>query len=281
VGATAIYEGCYGDQVFDNYADSWALAEYIWRRGFGVGAIRLANDICLRAGTSMWRLLREGIRDGWAHPPRGAFTRFHLQRSRIGRAKTDPRLKVERLLTEEVWARGAGLIERFNHPWLRNVDGIPPGKLLMVATLTAEMRYNAVFSRLEDAATIVGPLGSQPLVELCLRIATYLSRRAGWRRAVARQAFRSDLPEAITFRTSKGSYNRWVHESIMQNLPFVRESLLDGVLVQERILDRKRVEQALARPEVASGPIEMEIIRHLYTECWLRHWVSQPYRAAA
>jgi asparagine synthase (glutamine-hydrolysing) len=184
------------------------------------------------------------------------------------------------LVHEAVKERASGMVERFLHPWLKNVGRVPPGKLWMVATLTGEMRYNAAFSGLDDPATIIAPLGSQPLVELCLRIATYLSVGEGWRRMVARHAFRSDLPDAVVWRKSKGAYNRWLHEIVRRNIGFIRAFLLDGVLAKERIVDRRNLEAVLAVPH---GPraIEMEIIRHLYTESWLRHWTPLHNRAAA
>src|SRR3546814_16146244 len=50
----------------------------------------------------------------------------------------------------------------------------------------------------------IAPLLSQPIVELCLSIPTWMWISGGLNRAVARKAFEGRLPAIITRRTHKG-----------------------------------------------------------------------------
>src|SRR6185437_1513765 len=53
------------------------------------------------------------------------------------------------------------------HPWLQNLAAIPPVKRLQIHALTAAQLYHG-HSRRGQAADLVHPLLSQPLVEFCL-----------------------------------------------------------------------------------------------------------------
>jgi asparagine synthase (glutamine-hydrolysing) len=282
-GATAIFEGSVGDQIFDNHVGGWAVSEYIWAHGLRPGSLRIAREVALCWGLSIPRLLRDGIFNGLLNPPSGPWTYFlagklNMYGNASGANASEPH---GRLVPVDVQENARHNLQRFLHPWLWNVDGTPPGKLWVIATMTAEMRYNSVFSDVSDPAVLVAPFGSQPLVELCLRIASYLSMQHGYCRAVARRAFSQDLPPEILWRSSKGTCNSWIQQLLKYNMQFVKEFLLDGKLVKERILDRPSVEHTLSISSSGSRRRELDIMRHLYTEAWLRRWSEGGYKAAA
>jgi asparagine synthase (glutamine-hydrolysing) len=119
----------------------------------------------------------------------------------------------------------------------------------------------------------VSPLASQPIVEACLKIASYLHLRDAQNRAVARAAFGDRLSPTVLHRgRGKGAPTVWVQEVIARNRAFLREYLLDGVLVQKGILDRRKVERVLA-PNIdsPSGAIS-DVFAQLYVETWVRQW---------
>lgn len=118
----------------------------------------------------------------------------------------------------------------------------------------------------------MSPLATQPLVELCLRIESPLKARDGWDRAVARAAFSEELPEIILRRTSKGGGDLWLTAATLHNMPFIREYLLDGLLVKAGILDSAKLERTLASSPTKTPCRPFDIIRHLYQESWLRNW---------
>ena len=127
----------------------------------------------------------------------------------------------------------------------------------------------------------VHPLMSQPLVELCLRIPTYILASRGWDRAIARQAFSEDVPREILRRRSKQGMHEDMAGILKRNIDTARELLLDGHLVNERLLDRKSVEVALSGGPTEDGNAAREIFDHLSTEVWLRSWQSPALRTTA
>jgi asparagine synthase (glutamine-hydrolysing) len=121
----------------------------------------------------------------------------------------------------------------------------------------------------------VEPLTSQPLLELCLRIPTFILASGAEDRSLARRAFSQDVPANILARRSKGSIEAFIRQTILNNVRFVRGMLLDGVLVRENLLDRQRLEVALSgRPERIAGAPAC-LFDFLGIEAWARRWDSQ------
>ena len=115
------------------------------------------------------------------------------------------------------------------------------------------------------------PLLSQPLVELCLRMPAYLLIRSGRDRAIARRAFASELPETTIKRTAKGRVDQYVRNIVDANLDFLREFLLDGLLVREGLLNRDNLELYLTKERSPADFQYSEILHeHLCVEAWLR-----------
>jgi hypothetical protein len=65
------------------------------------------------------------------------------------------------------------------------------------------------------------------------------------------------------------------------NIGFMRELLLDGALVQEGLVDRKKLALALSGKASKLRPGLAELLDFMGTEAWLRHWRNQGWRAAA
>src|SRR5262249_6488610 len=113
-------------------------------------------------------------------------------------------------------------------------------------------------------------LFSQPIVELCLQIPTYVLTYGGWDRAAARDAFAADIPREIARRRSKGGQGRYTLDLMERNVDAVRDLLLNGRLVDEGLLSRPKLEEVLSgRPsKVLKGTVRLR--RYLMTEVWLR-----------
>jgi asparagine synthase (glutamine-hydrolysing) len=154
--------------------------------------------------------------------------------------------------------------------WSQSADDAVPGKRWQIASLARAPSFQDPLGHAGDPER-THPLLSQPLIELCLRIPTYVSIQGGWDRAIARRAFSSSLPADIVRRRAKGSITQFSTALLDRNLPLVRELLLDGVLVRERILDRTQLEQSLAGND--SLAVNPEILHtHLSAEAWARRW---------
>jgi asparagine synthase (glutamine-hydrolysing) len=116
---------------------------------------------------------------------------------------------------------------------------------------------------------LVHPLMSQPLLELSLRLPTYVLTRGGRGRALAREAFSDRIPSAIASRRSKGGTEEHITAVLQRSLPLARTLLLDGQLVQRGLLDRRRVEASLERRPTQGDAYVSEIHSCIAIEAWL------------
>jgi asparagine synthase (glutamine-hydrolysing) len=91
-------------------------------------------------------------------------------------------------------------------------------------------------------------------------------------RALARIAFADALPREILERRSKGGAEKLARRILTRNAPFVRECLLDGQLVQQGIVDRRRLEAALGQGPSPEGVGTVPLFDLLGTELWLQSW---------
>jgi asparagine synthase (glutamine-hydrolysing) len=124
-------------------------------------------------------------------------------------------------------------------------------------------------------------LGSQPLVEVCLRIPTFLHLSDGRDRNIARQAFHREVPGSILQRITKGGVEEHGKQLITRSMRFIREFLLDGVLVRERFLNADLLDDALSARPSRSQVVMGDIMSYLGFEVWLKAWSHNVNLAAA
>ncbi len=272
--ATAIFNGELGDNVFGATATHEPVMEYAWRHGLQPGLFKVALDSAMLKRESIWRALNLGVRGGWQAPPK-PFWSSYLDSSRTV-------FDNDRTVSEEALRAYERELPRFIHPWMRNTAKVPPGKAYLIFAIytVTSASFHPPFAATDDPP-FVAPLASQPLVEIALQIASHLNIRNGRERAVARDAFRANLPDVIFYRESKGSSDVWIKDTVHSNRAFLKECLLDGQLVHERILDRQKLEAVLSG-EVTKSPVAVtEVFIQLYIEAWLRRWNEIDARAAA
>ncbi len=118
------------------------------------------------------------------------------------------------------------------------------------------------------------PLLSQPLVELCLRIPTWLQITDHTDRALTRRAFAQDLPLEILSRTDKGGAENLATQVLYHNLPYLRERLLDGLLTQSGIIDRPRLEASLSAGPAQHAVNSAPLFELLGAEIWASAWAT-------
>jgi asparagine synthase (glutamine-hydrolysing) len=261
--ASGLFSGSGGDSVFYQARADLAVTDYVFDHGLRRGLLGTAIDAARVSRKSVWSLLYQAIRDRVRQP----------EWDPIAIAKPLPRT----IVTPEVVQlakRNKGL----THPWLtpEAARGVAPGILWHIMSLSLPPAYYSSFRR-SDHFERTMPLLSQPLVELCLRIPTYLLIRTGRDRAVARRAFASDLPAEIVRRSAKGRADQHYRNVLDANLGFVRELLLDGLLVKRGLLRRESLELYLSRERSPADFQYNEILQeHLCTEAWLRSWLTSP-----
>jgi asparagine synthase (glutamine-hydrolysing) len=264
-GATGLICGAGGDALFYQGRADLAVVDFMCRRGVRPELLRVALDAARIDRRSIWPLLRAAVRHRVRQRRWSPFSEALQQRT---------------LVTPQA-GELASSNEELLHPWFEAADNLTPGKVWHIVSMSLAAAFYDSFGRADGPERTV-PLMSQPLIELCLSIPTYVSVSGGRDRAVARRAFANDVPAEIVRRRAKGAIDHYSVAVLDNNLPFVRELLLDGLLVRERILDRASLERHLSREHSPADFEYNEILhQHLCTEVWLRRWHEPQLRRVA
>ena len=250
VGASSFMSGVGGDNVFQSTRSARPLADCLAVHGLGRTAFRTLKDICRLTGAGPWRAFREarrvsGGRYAW---PRDA-----------------------RMLHPD--AVMALQDSEITHPWLENMKDGLPGKQSHVAMLVRAHSYLECHDRRLGFSSI-HPLMSQPIIEQCLAMPSWLACKGGVDRAYIRSAFAADLPDIIAQRRVKGGPDGFNHNLVRSNRETIRAILLDGLLARERIIDRHAVESALTERALLKSGDHIRLLLLLDAEAWARHWTD-------
>jgi len=265
LGIHAVFGGSGGDQLFFQNGSQYACPDYIFERGMRPGLFRVALDAAYMEGDVVWALLLRGLRDAISRKPLNLLL---------------DRLTVSEMLAPAVRERVAQQ-RLFLHPWFSSQRPAPPGKYWQVRGLSTPYGMSSSFADLADPEDIY-PLVSQPLLELCLRIPTYVLASDGVDRALARRAFVAEVPRPILQRRIKGEVHLFPKTLYAKNRAFVRDLLLSGTLVKERILDRQRIARALNdSPDASDLASPTALLSLASVEAWLQVSQRPLQRAAA
>ena len=117
-------------------------------------------------------------------------------------------------------------------------------------------------------------LMSQPLVEYCLSVPTWLWCNGGINRALARDAFAAELPREILLRTSKAGPESFLHSMFAKHRRAIRDLLMDGLLARHGLIDRSAVDEAMKVDALSGGAIIYRLLDLAEAENWARSWHS-------
>jgi asparagine synthase (glutamine-hydrolysing) len=257
LGAPAMFTGGGGDQLFFELRCTWPAADYLRTRGLDRGFPNAALDAARLGRVSVWQAIRQAAIDSLhpTDPCDGSGRHLMLARPQA---------------LAPTWQRA-----RFVHPALHAAHRLPIGKLHQVHDLSCAFDYYDPYQR-QAAPELVNPLLSQPLVELCLALPTFVLTRGGRGRALARQAFAGDIPAEIAGRRSKGGMDEHIAAVLQRNLPFARNLLLDGELLRRGLLDRGRLEATLSGRISPQAAHVGEVHNCIAIEAWLQRWSARP-----
>ncbi len=256
--ATAVFTGDGGDSGFCSDSRAYAVTDYLRRYGPRPTALRLASEVALHTERSTWAVLRASIKR-WL---------FGAKMSE----QIPALLVASRLVSAQV--RDSFMIpDAYPHPWFSRMQHVPWDVLRRLGVLLSTPEFYNVTDATRPEPEILSPLYAQPAVELFLRIPIHLHAEGGRDRGLARRAFAREVPAPILQRLWKDRAPGFHSEVLVRNLDFIREILLDGVLVKEGLLDRAAVERALAPGPAKTEVLPVEIYRHLDVEVWARRWM--------
>lgn len=253
MGAELLVDGAGGDNLFCYVTSAAPVLDALWWSG-GQAGLGAASDIAARAGCTWWKLA-------------SATTRCAL--------KPRPHWKDDRsLLRREALLRRAE-----QHPWLEGLPRTLPGKKEHVEALVHIQHF--LDRGGPPSIGVLHPLMAQPLLELCLRIPSWLWMRGGRDRAIARDALKNLLPEAVFARRSKGSLEGLLHRAFAQLAPQMRDLLLSGELRRHHILDDAAIDAAFADAARLRDDLQLRITELVALELWLQSWRSFDQGGAA
>lgn len=264
--ASAFFSGFAGDTVFYCTQQPFSAVDYAYSHPFGPRLFQEVFAATALSRESMWAVLSKVVRHGFLGRPMRMPSPYDV-------------LKGPHLLNYDAVA--AMTKEDALHPWISLAGHLPPGKENHVIGAALSILFYSFVFHSERYATSVNPLAAQPVVELCLQIPSYILLAGGVSRGLARRAFADRLPPEIQRRTVKGLAVSFWRDLVLHNMGFIRESLLDGLLAREGLLDRPRLAAYLIKdqPFLTVQPIQLLI--YLACEAWLRQWADIRQRAVA
>lgn len=251
-GIQAVFSGQGGDHFFQQARTPLIAADFLWYRAWHTGFTRVLSDTARLTRLSLWTVLRVALVAGALRHP------------------ADPYQEVRYppLLSDE--ARDGLERSSIAHPWLEHLDELPSGKLLQIFHVIDSQN---LYRELEENAETVHPLVSQPIIELCLRIPSYILTYRGTDRALVRDAFANDLPPEIRDRRTKGTTASYFTSLLIANRAPIRSILLDGQLVGNGILSRTMLETSLKEGELTrNSRLLFPLLNAIKAELWLQNW---------
>lgn len=250
VGADVVFSGGGGDNVFCYIQSSAPVADRTLSRGGPFKFCETVRDVSALSGAGGFTVARAAVRrlrrrhPGYMWKPDLSFLR--------GRYRT-----VE--------------FDVGCHPWLAPTKERLPGKLEHIGLLVIVSNFTEGFGY-ERKYPVIYPLLSQPVVESCLKIPSWMWCRGGVNRAVARDAFRNRLPSEIIERTTKGSFDRLAIELIEQQGREIEDLLCGGFLSDAGLLRTDEIRRALRQPGMYDDLAWARILALLDVEAWCRSW---------
>ena len=262
--AGAIFDGSFGDQLFYAFEYPLTVADYVSDFGIRPSLLPVVVSAARAGNLSVWNVLRASLLKGLLNQ------------------RWDPvsaRRETNVLMNEDVLRNLLGTTSD-THRWYARDKYVPVGKQLQISLLMDAIPYHMPFGDI-DHLRYVSPLLSQPLVELCLSIPTYVLSHGGWDREIERRAFTSDIPARIIRRRTKGGQADFSSDVKRHNLALIRDLLMNGWLVESGLLDRGKLQQALDGHSAGLDAGPARLSRVLNIEVWLKTCAASTLRAAA
>lgn len=244
-GADVLVDGAGGDNLFCYITSAAPVIDALRWRGLAQ-ARETVGDIAVRANCTWWEVARSALR---------------RLRSRGGWKEDRSFLRPDTLLSRPD-----------PHPWLEGLGLAPPGKREHIHALVHIQHF---LDRRSAGIALSHPLLAQPLLELCLRIPSWLWMRGGRNRAVARDAFRELLPESVLARRAKGSLQSLFYRSFGELRGEILDLLMSGSLRAAGIIDSAQIEAVFQSEDWRRDDLQLRISEIVALDLWLQSWRSQ------
>jgi asparagine synthase (glutamine-hydrolysing) len=156
------------------------------------------------------------------------------------------------------------------HPWFDTPANALPGDQERISDLVGTQSYRDGIAR-SARWPMRYPLLSQPVMEACLSVPTWMWITGGRNRSIARSAFSNSLPSSILNRRSKGTYARYYAAIYEQFRDHLLSFLMDGVLASRGVLDLDELRREAASGHHPEHPLNLRVFDLCMVENWIRH----------
>lgn len=242
-GARSFMSGAGGDTVFCFLGNASPAADAFRHAGPRAG-ISAVNDISTLHGCTLPRAVRLTARKLLRGP------------------------KPSRAANLAFLSQDASLIEPMPHPWLEAPHDARIGDREWIAALAGTQCYPDGTAR-NRLRPVRFPLLSQPVVEACLRVPTWMWVAGGRNRAIARDAFANKLPSPILNRRSKGSYVPFAGLLYARYRRDMLRFLEHGQLASRNLLDVPALRTFMGSD---APPKDVSFLR-AFDLCMIENWV--------
>lgn len=245
-GATAVFNGSGGDNVFCFLQSATPVTDRLLAQGVR-RALSTLHDVAEMSKASYLEVASAALRRS-------------LPRNRAYHWRANARF----LSADHAAQSGA-----YDHPWLHPPSGVRIGTVAHLAMLLRMQNYLDPW-RADDRFEVLNPLMSQPVIETCLAIPSWVWCAGGEDRAVARHAFEDLLPGPIRRRSWKGGPDSFIGRLAEDNRAFMRERLIDGELASRNCFDRGAISAVLDEPRPMSASDALRLLALTDAEAWVR-----------
>ncbi len=262
-GVEVVFSGQGGDHFFQSIRSPLIAADYARHHGLRPEILNVVADVSRFTKRPIWSILAAVMESGLLRRPKDPYS-YRLE-------KTPP-------LVSDATCDALDL-RSIRHAWVDGAVDLPGAKRQQVFEIVDSQNFHYMPSPCEDR---VHPIISQPIIELCLQIPSYVLTYGGIDRALVRDAFAGAVPQEVLKRTVKGATTSFTSGLLVGSLPFLKEFLLSGLLVGEKVLDRKKTEAALTESQLTRDPhLLFPVVNAALAERWLRTWIGDDKRAVA
>jgi asparagine synthase (glutamine-hydrolysing) len=251
-GADVIATGNGGDTEFFEMADIRVASDYVQDHGIGSEFWTVMRSTAELTQTTTARVVRHALSSLWRTP--------HAHNPLV-----DYR-QLQVMLTDSALAAVLAHPDRYATAGTNDAINLPSCKAMHVRMMSHPMTVRPPLA-LDTDPEYGHWLASQPTLERCAAIPTYLLTQGGRTRSVARAAFTQEVPAELLARRSKGNPASLVKRLVKHNRSFASACLRSGRLVAAGVLDADRVQSATDGTATNVNP--WEVLCHVSTEVWL------------
>lgn len=245
LGINSFFSGGGGDTVFCYTRTAAPAADAFRERGM-IAGITAVHDLAELHQCTVWKAGKLALKKLFA-PPK-------------------PPRRADRSFLPTTLAEG--MLEP--HPWFAAPDNALPGDRERIFDLAGTQVFRDGLAR-GAKWQLRMPLLSQPVMEACLKVPSWMWIAGGRNRAVARDAFADVLPAEILHRRSKGTFVNYSGAVYRKNKQRIQEYLVAGQLAGHGLLDTDALRRFLDRGPAPRDDAFMRIFDLCAVENWVRH----------